>query len=125
MLRDDSAVMLSPTAFREFVQPYDQQVLDTFGGCIHFCGRGEHFIDAMAECRQLYGINMSQPELNNMDHIWELVQRKQSCCSISTRSTCLPESIPASACAGPGKPARKGIYNKKDAVHTNGVLPAL
>ena len=40
MLRDDTPVMLSPAQYDTFVKPYDQRVLDVFGGCIHFCGRG-------------------------------------------------------------------------------------
>ncbi|MCE5259645.1 MAG: uroporphyrinogen decarboxylase family protein [Chloroflexi bacterium] len=72
MLRDDSAVMLSGDQYHEFVQPYDQRVLDTFGGCIHFCGRGAQFIASMSASRGLYGLNLSQPELNNMTRVSEL-----------------------------------------------------
>jgi len=75
MLRDDSAVMLSPGQYREFVQPYDQQVLDEFGGCIHFCGRGDQFVNDMAASSNLYGLNITQPELNNMQKIVDLCQQ--------------------------------------------------
>jgi hypothetical protein len=70
MLRDDTAVMLRGAQYREFVQPYDQRVLDAFGGCIHFCGRGDQFIEAMATSRNLYGINASQPDWNDWDKLW-------------------------------------------------------
>jgi hypothetical protein len=71
MLRDDSAMNLSPAMFGEFVAPYDQRLLDAFGGgAIHFCGRGTHYITQMGALRGLHAINLSQPELNNMNTIF-------------------------------------------------------
>lgn len=67
MLRDDTPVMLSAGHYEEFVKPYDQALLDEFGGCIHFCGRGDAFISSMGECEHLYGIHSSQPDLNDVD----------------------------------------------------------
>ncbi len=74
MLRDDTPVMLSTAQYREFVKPYDQRVLDAFGGCIHFCGRGDQFIEPMAESQNLYGINPSQPDWNDMDRLWRVTR---------------------------------------------------
>ena len=37
---------------------------------MHFCGRGDHYIDILCAQPQLYGINMSQPHLNDMETIW-------------------------------------------------------
>lgn len=71
MLRDDSAMNLSPDVFAEFIRPYDQRLLDEFdGGAIHFCGRGDHYIPLMSEMDRLYAINMSQPEYNDMEAIY-------------------------------------------------------
>lgn len=67
MLRDDTAVMLSPDHYEEFVKPYDQELLDEFGGCIHYCGRGDSFIASMCASRNLFGVNASQPELNDIE----------------------------------------------------------
>ncbi|MFH1761831.1 MAG: hypothetical protein ABIA63_12100, partial [bacterium] len=69
MIRNDTAVMLSPEQYDEFVKPYDQKLFDEFGGSVHFCGKGDFFIESMCRSRNLYGINVSQPELNNMDLI--------------------------------------------------------
>jgi hypothetical protein len=70
MLRDDSAMNLSRKMVEEFVCPYDQRLLDAFGGgAIHFCGRGDHYIPALAQIKGLNAINLSQPHLNNMDKI--------------------------------------------------------
>jgi hypothetical protein len=77
MLRDDTAVLLSASQYREFIQPYDQQVLDVFGGCIHFCGRGDHFVTEMVKSQKLYGLNITQPELNDMEKIWDLCQARR------------------------------------------------
>lgn len=75
MLRDDTSVMLSGGQYEEFVKPYDQRVLDIFGGCIHFCGRGDQFIGPMLTSRNLYGINCSQPDLNDMTRMWQLTRK--------------------------------------------------
>ena len=74
MIRDDTPVMMNTAQYEEFVKPYDQRILDAFGGCIHYCGRADQFIASMAESRNLYGVNMSQPELNDMDLFWRSVQ---------------------------------------------------
>jgi hypothetical protein len=71
MLRDDSAMNLSPVVFDEFIRPYDQRLLNEFGGgAIHFCGRGDHYIPSMSEMDGLHAINMSQPEYNDMETIF-------------------------------------------------------
>ena len=71
MLRDDSAMNLSPEFYREFAMPYDKKLLGRFGGgCVHFCGRGDHYIDTLSEIPDLYAINMSQPHLNDMEKIF-------------------------------------------------------
>ena len=71
-LREDSAMNLSPDMFDEFIRPYSQRVLDTFGGGIsHFCGRGDHFIDRLCAMPGLTGIAMSQPEYNDMEKIYQ------------------------------------------------------
>ena len=74
MLRDDTPVMLSTAQYEEFVKPYDQRILDEFGGCIHFCGSGKPFIESMVSSKDLYGLHMSQPELNDLDSFWRLCQ---------------------------------------------------
>jgi hypothetical protein len=71
MLRDDSAMNLSPGMVAEFIRPYDQQLLSTFGGgAIHFCGKGDHYIGVLAEMEGLHAIHLSQPELNDMEVVF-------------------------------------------------------
>ena len=70
MLRDDSATNLSPAMFDEFIKPYDEELLDTFGGgAMHFCGKGDQFIHTAATMKSLYAIHMSQPELNDVEKV--------------------------------------------------------
>lgn len=70
-LRNDSAMNLSPEFFREFIVPYDSQLLKKYGGIVHFCGRGDHYIELLSRQEGLHGIDMSQPELNRMEVILE------------------------------------------------------
>ncbi|MGQ9661533.1 MAG: hypothetical protein ACUVWX_04240 [Kiritimatiellia bacterium] len=72
MLRDDSAMNLSPAMFDEFVRPYDQRLLDEFGGgAVHFCGRGTHFIASLSQMRSVFAVAMGQPEYNDMETIFQ------------------------------------------------------
>jgi uroporphyrinogen-III decarboxylase len=72
MLRDDSAMNLSPAMFAEFIRPYDQRLLDHFGGgAIHYCGRGDHYLPLVAEMPGVTAINLSQPECNDMERVFE------------------------------------------------------
>ncbi|MCX6132164.1 MAG: hypothetical protein NTU47_00010 [Ignavibacteriales bacterium] len=71
MLRDDSAMNLSPEMFEEFIRPYDQLLLTTFGGgAIHFCGKGDHFIPMLSGMEKIYAIHMAQPEHNDPEVIF-------------------------------------------------------
>ncbi len=72
LLRSDSAMNLSPELYREFSLPYDKRLLDTFGGgAVHFCGRGDHYITDLCSLNGVFGINMSQPECNDMESIYQ------------------------------------------------------
>ena len=71
MLRNDSAMNFSAEMFAEFIQPYDQLLLERCGGgAMHFCGRGDHYIAALCRTPNLYAVNVSQPELNDMETIF-------------------------------------------------------
>ena len=70
MVRNDSLMNLSPSTYKEFIMPCDQKLFDTFGGgAMHFCGRGDHYIDLATSLKGVHAINMSQPEYNNLDII--------------------------------------------------------
>ncbi len=72
LIRLDSAMNISTDFYNEYSKPYDSELFDYFGGgCIHFCGRGDHYVDSLCEIKSLYGINMSQPEHNDMNKIFD------------------------------------------------------
>ena len=71
LLRDDSAMNLSPALYEAFAAPYDGRLLSRFGGgVVHFCGRGDHYIPILSKLPGLTGINLSQPEYNDMEIIY-------------------------------------------------------
>lgn len=71
MLREDSGMNISPEIYEEYVRPFDQRLLDEFGGgAVHFCGRGDHYIATLSTMRGLTAINASQPHLNDMETIF-------------------------------------------------------
>jgi len=70
VIRNDSAMNLSPELFSEFIQPYDTKLLATLGGgAVHFCGTGDHFVNLLAQTPLLSSVDMSQPHLNDMEKI--------------------------------------------------------
>ena len=72
VLRSDSAMNISPDLYKEFSMPYDRLLLEKYGGgVIHFCGRGDHYIELLSTLPKVYGINMSQPECNDMETIYK------------------------------------------------------
>jgi hypothetical protein len=72
MIRDDSATNFSPDLVQELVLPYNQRILDEFnGGSIHFCGNGTHFIEDFSNLDKMWGIQLSQPDYNDMDTIFK------------------------------------------------------
>lgn len=71
MLRNDSAMNLQPDFYREFAMPYDGELLGKYGGAVHFCGRGDHYIESLGSLPGLYGVQMSQPQYNDMEIIYK------------------------------------------------------
>lgn len=77
MIRNDSMMNLSPSTYEEFIMPYDQKLFDTFGGgAMHFCGRGDHYIDRVSGLKGLYAVNMSQPGYNNLEKFFKNTVQK-------------------------------------------------
>ena len=71
LLRCDSAMNLSPDLYREFAVPYDTKLYERFGGgAMHFCGKGDPYIDVLSSVKGLTGVNLAQPEYNDMETIY-------------------------------------------------------
>jgi len=71
LVRGDSSVLISARMYREHIAPHDEFVLrEMDGGGIHFCGKGDHLIDVMAELPSIRSIDFGQSEMNDMDAIY-------------------------------------------------------
>ena len=71
LIRNDSAIMLSPAMYREIVAPYDERVLNEMnGGGIHCCGKIEHNIHEFLSIPSCKCLDLGQPELNDIDKIY-------------------------------------------------------
>lgn len=72
LLRCDSAMNLSPELYREFAVPYDTKLYERFGGgAMHFCGRGDHYIEVLSSTPGLTGVNLAQAHYNDMETIYK------------------------------------------------------
>ena len=72
MLRNDSVMNISGEMYEEYVMPFDQRLLKEFGGgAVHFCGKGDHYIDRLARLDGFTAVNLSQPEYNDMEKIFK------------------------------------------------------
>lgn len=78
LIRDDSAIMVSPDTYREMIQPQDARLLKEIGtGSIHFCGNGQHLIEPMLEIPDLRGIDIGQPEMIDVKRAYEVCAEKK------------------------------------------------
>ena len=71
IIRNDAAMNISGDMYAEFVQPEDQRIINAFGGGIHFCGKGDHYIRQVSEISGVSTVNLSQPEYNDMETIFQ------------------------------------------------------
>ena len=71
LIRNDSAIMLSPAMYRERVAPHDERVLcELGGGGIHCCGKIEHNADEFLGVPGCGCLDLGQPEMNDIDAIY-------------------------------------------------------
>jgi len=89
VVRNDSAMNFSPVMFREFIAPYDTLLMEKYqGGVVHFCGRGDHYIDQLAQYPGLCAVHLTQPSYNDMEIIFQnTVIAALRCCNCA-RTPC-------------------------------------
>ena len=44
---------------------------------MHFCGRGDHYVESLCDIDGMYGFNMSQPHLNNLDRVFSAAAKRK------------------------------------------------
>lgn len=71
VIRNDAAMNISGELYQQFVMPRDQRIISTFGGGIHFCGRGDHYVKHISNINGLTCINLSEPNRNDMEIIYQ------------------------------------------------------
>lgn len=71
LIRDDSAILISPHTYAEAVLPHDRRVLEAVGGgSIHFCGNGTHLVESMLKINSLRGIDLGESFLVDLPAIY-------------------------------------------------------
>jgi hypothetical protein len=73
LLRNDSAVNVSPAHYRRLILPADAWLAETLGSVgIHYCGDGSHHAAAMLSIPGLASFDLGQPEKVNLDRLYAL-----------------------------------------------------
>ena len=73
-ISDDDSVIFGKDLYREFVVPYNSQVLEAFGGgVIHFCGSANQHIENFLSTRGLKGLHNL-----NLDHLDEAARLRHA-----------------------------------------------
>ncbi|MFA6508028.1 MAG: hypothetical protein WCT14_18140 [Treponemataceae bacterium] len=71
LIRNDSAVMISPELYRDLVAPADELVLAAAGGGgVHSCGRVGYVAPRMFELPSIRCFDFGQSELNDVDDLY-------------------------------------------------------
>jgi hypothetical protein len=77
LVKDDSAIMLSPRTYARFIRPANERVLQALGGGgIHWCGSGQHWQAAFLETGGLTGMDWGNPERLDLA-TWEPLLRER------------------------------------------------
>jgi len=77
LIKDDSAIMLSPRTYDRFIRPVNERVLQALGsGGIHWCGSGQHWQEAFLATRGLACIDWGNPEMLDLT-TWEPLLRER------------------------------------------------
>jgi hypothetical protein len=78
LVRDDSAINISPATYRRQVAPYDEMVLSELGGGgVHSCGKMEHNVDEFFALPSIRCLDVGQPWLNDIDAIYAKAKQRK------------------------------------------------
>ena len=78
LIRNDTAILLSPKVYSEHVRPHDARLLEQIGGgSIHFCGNGQHLIEPMLEIADLKGLDFGQAAMMDIPPIYRKASKRR------------------------------------------------
>lgn len=78
LVREDSAIMVSPRMYREQIGPYDEQVMrELGGGGLHSCGDLRHNAAEYLRLPSTRCLDLGQPELNELDSLYALARERR------------------------------------------------
>lgn len=78
LIRDDSAIMISPEMYKTQVARFDEQVLSEMGGGgIHSCGTIDFSIPEIYKLPSLRCFDFGQSHLNKMEDVYKLSREKK------------------------------------------------
>ena len=78
LIREDSAINLSPAMYEQQIIPHNKRIIDALGGGgLHFCGNGQHLIPAMLHHPEVRCIDLGQPQLMDLEEIYEQANKWQ------------------------------------------------
>jgi len=78
LIRDDSAILVSPQMYRDFVAPHDELVLrEMGGGGIHCCGCMDRHAAELLALPSIRCIDLGQPEMNDIDAVYAMARERR------------------------------------------------
>lgn len=78
LIRNDTAILVSPLVYREVIAPHDAHVLrELDGGGIHSCGRVGRHVPVFLEVPGVQCFDFGQAELNDVDSIYRAARLRQ------------------------------------------------
>ena len=75
---NDTSIMLSPGMYAGLIRPHDAELLRAVGkGSIHFCGNGQHLIEAMIEVPDLLGLDFGDSKMMEIPAFYGLCRDRR------------------------------------------------
>ena len=78
LVRNDSAINISPKQYRQVLKPSDARLAAAIGSIgIHFCGNGQHQVDNLLDIPGVDCLDLGQPEMMNLDSLYQQVSNQK------------------------------------------------
>lgn len=88
LLRNDSAINMSPEQYRQILRPSDARLAMAIGSIgIHFCGNGQHQVDNLLDIPGVGCLHLGDPEKMNLDSLYQRASNRK----VSLEGLAVPE----------------------------------